>query len=111
MKTKYWLLTLYLIVAISALGNAQWVKQSGGLPATWSLGMAIDACSPSVAIIAVYGAQPNVYLTEDAGAHFIPLTVPGTVVEGPIDITIVDSLHIWFVSSTSIYATTNGSAS
>jgi photosystem II stability/assembly factor-like uncharacterized protein len=112
MKTKHWLLMFFLITAAGASGNAQWVKQGGGLPVTWGNGLALDACCPSVAVIAVNnGLQPNIYLTKDAGAHFIPLTPPSGIVDMPIDVTIIDSLHIWYVNSTTIYATTNGGVS
>ena len=112
MKKHGWFAAVVLsTVFMSLTVNAQWVRQAGGLPSTWALGMAVDACSPSLAIIAVNGVQPNVYLTKDAGAHFLPLTVPGSIVDAPIDITIIDSLHIWFVNETKIYATSNGGAS
>ncbi len=109
MKTNrsFFLLCSFIVLALTAHG--QWVKQNGGLPAAWANGFAIDACSPTVAVISIAtGTSPwfAAYLTKDAGVSFTSLNAP----EIRWDISIVDSAHIWSVSDTCIYATSDGGA-
>ncbi|MCX6144966.1 MAG: T9SS type A sorting domain-containing protein [Ignavibacteriales bacterium] len=111
MKTKHWFLTFFFIVAVSASGNAQWVKQSGGLPSTWLVGDAIDAVGPSAAVIAVRAAPAMMYMTSDGGAHFRALKDPSAFPDLPVDVSMTDTLHIWVVTPSRILATTNGGTS
>ena len=92
---------------IITVGQAQWVKQTGGLPLTWGEAQAIGTCSPAVAVIVVKGASPFVYRTWNGGSQFLPVSVPAF----PADIVVVDSFHLWFVSGSSIYASQDGGAS
>jgi hypothetical protein len=101
---------LGLILALSLTADGQWVKQEGGLPAAWGAGWAIDACGPAVAVICIgLHTYPTsaMYMTKDSGVHFLPVTTPAY----PMDISIVDSLHIWVVNDSAIFATSDGGSS
>jgi photosystem II stability/assembly factor-like uncharacterized protein len=108
MKTRRWCVILVFVLTLWTLGVAQWTKQSGGLPQrVGGNGLAMDACSPSVAVISWSTTAAHMYMTKDAGAHFLPVSAPAL----PFDISMLDSLHIWFVSDSNIFATVDGGAS
>jgi photosystem II stability/assembly factor-like uncharacterized protein len=103
MRTKHIFSILVLAICIAPTVMGQWMKQSGGLPPAWGYACAIDACSATTAVIAV--DTPFLFLTKDSGSHFQAISIPAW---RAYDVSIVDSLHIWFVSDLSIFSTTDG---
>ena len=109
-KHKWFAAVVLLTVFMSWAGNAQWMRQSGGLP-MWSVADAIDASGLTAAVIIVREAPAMMYTTTDAGAHFRALTNPTSFPDWPTDVSMVDSLHIWVATNYKILATNNGGQS
>jgi len=100
----------FLIFSLSA--QAQWFKQSNGLPDDWIHGFAMDACDSNTAVISIRcsDAQPNkLFLTNNSGKNWHELFFPYLdVSDMVIDVSIHDNSFIWITTMLGkIYATTD----
>jgi photosystem II stability/assembly factor-like uncharacterized protein len=80
---------------------AQWKPSTSGLPSSWTLGMALDAYSDSVIVIAI-SESPSIYITTNMGNNWEGISDD----HGVMDVSIVDPQHIWFATDIgAIFAT------
>jgi photosystem II stability/assembly factor-like uncharacterized protein len=97
--------TIIMFVALSSLSlNAQWKRQTNGLPADIGFGASIDACAHNTAVVST-GSE--LYRTSDAGEYWQKLQSP-IEVGFIVDISMFDSSHIWICDAVGkIHATTD----
>jgi len=100
MLNKY-LVLLPLLIFLSTHSNAQWKEVTNNLPPWGSF--VIDACDSNTAIGPI--TTNDLYVTFNKGKDWYPKYIPSFV----DDISIIDSMSIWYISSTGeIYATSDG---
>ena len=100
-----WYIVLVLILSTDSF--SQWSPAAGNLNVNqWGLGWAIDAVDSNCAVISVsYGA---IYRTLDGGKSWGKISPLNSSSTG-IDISMVDSLNIWFgAEDGKIFATSDG---
>ncbi len=98
MKTKL-LVVLFLLVTTSV--NSQWFRQTNGLEAGWTIGLAIDACDKDHAFIAA--THSNFYITNNGGKKWEQIIWPYPGESGG-DVSMTDPNNIWIaIESGKIY--------
>ena len=113
MKSIFYFLLFLVFILFSTLVEAQWVKQTNGLPDTWNLGWAIDASDSNNAIITMgISTGTGIFKTTDGGDLWFQVPLPDTLNEPVIDISMPDPSHIWAATDLGkIIASTNGGQS
>ena len=102
---SFYFLVVYLLFSTSV--EAQWVKQTNGLPDTWNLGWAIDASDSNNAIITM--GLTGIFKTTDGGALWYQVQLPDTIIESVIDISMPSPSYIWAATDLGkIIASTDG---
>ena len=105
---SFYLLTVFLL--FSTLVEAQWIKQSNGLPDDWSVGISIDACDSNNSIIST--RSTGLFKTTDGGNLWFQVQLPDTLIEEVVDLSMPDPLLIWAATDLGkIIASTNGGQS
>ena len=116
MKTKLLFSSLLIFLFNSIVANAQWIRQSNGLPETWNLGYAIDASDSNNVVFSTTRydwdsskSWYDLYLTNNGGNLWNRIGFPDTIKETAVDVTIIGSSHIWAATDLGkIIATTDG---
>ena len=106
-KLVSWLL-FFFFLTLSTNSLPQWAPANSNLNSSqWGLGWAIDAVDSNCAVISVsYGT--NIFRTLDGGKSWGVITPLNSSSTG-VDISVVDSLNIWFGSGDGkIFATFDG---
>ena len=99
MKSNFSFFTFLVFILFSTLVEAQWVKQSNGLPDTWNLGWAIDALDSNNAIISINTLTENlIFKTPDGGNLWFQVQLPDTIYENIIDISMPKPSKIWLAT-------------
>ena len=113
MKSIFSFFAFLVFLLFSTLVEAQWVKQSNGLPDDWRIGWAIDASDSNNAIIAVgLFTGAGIFKTTDGGNLWFQVQLPDTINESIIDISMPDPSHIWITTDIGkIIASTDGGQS
>ncbi len=109
--TVFFLFVLFLIPV-----RAQWELKTNGLPGSWKMGLAIDACDTNTAVISIRNTYPTpnaIYITKNGGDSWEELTWPfASLWEEAEDISIIDSSNIFFCTDEGrIFSTENGGES
>lgn len=105
-KLVSWFIIVFVLI-LSTNSFSQWSPAAGNLNVNqWGLGWAIDAVDSNCAVISVsYGA---IYRTLDGGKSWGKISPLNSSSTG-VDISVVDSLNIWFGSGDGkIFATSDG---
>jgi|WetSurMetagenome_2_1015567.scaffolds.fasta_scaffold26181_2 photosystem II stability/assembly factor-like uncharacterized protein len=98
-----------ILLLFSTLIEAQWHKQTNGLPDTWSLGWAMDAIDSNNAIIST---GVGLFKTNDGGNLWLEILLPDSITETIIDVSMNEALHCWLATDLGkIIATTDGGQS
>lgn len=104
MKKRFFSVVLTFTIFSSQFLIAQWT-QVDNLPSSWNIGWAIDASDSSTVVFS--GGAYKVYLTKNGGENWEDISPSSD--EEIIDISIIDSNHIWAVSgSGKVLATNDG---
>ena len=101
-----WLIFFFFFL-LSAKSFPQWLPANGNLDTKlWGLGWAIDAVDSNCAVISLsYG---DIYRTLDGGKSWGKITPLNSSLTG-VDISMVDSLNIWFSAEDGkIFSTSDG---
>ncbi len=112
MKTRISILLLFFIPAISI--HAQWVSKKDTLQhPDWGIGWSIDACDLNTIVFSVqwsnYPEPAKVYLSKNGGKAWSNISPLNSWGDELIDISIIDSMHIWGACSDGkIFSTSNG---
>ena len=73
MKSNFSFFIVIVLLCFSTLVEAQWHKQTNGLPDTWNLGWAIDASDSNNAIITVgLSTGSGIFKTTDGWRFMVP---------------------------------------
>ncbi len=104
MKHMRLILIILLNILFLQITNAQWVQQTNGLPENWGTGWAIDA---SDSINFVFSAE-SLWMSRDSGENWNNISPTNEGFNIFNDIEILDSQHIWAITSTKIYASLDG---
>lgn len=84
-----------LLICCAGPSVAQWQERKGNLPIPWGLGMAIDACDNSTAVVTL---AEGIWLTSDAGRTWLSLGYPNA--DGLAwDVSMPDDGHVWVANS------------
>ena len=104
---SFFFLAVYLL--FSTLVEAQWVKQTNGLPSSWSIGWSIDASDSNNAIIST---SVGLFKTTDKGNLWTPVQLPDSINETIIDVSMTNTTHYWLATDLGkILATTDAGQS
>jgi len=99
----FFLLTAFFSFSTSV--DAQWVRQTNGLPSDWGIGWTIDASDSNNALIST---SAGLFKTTDGGDSWINIFLPDTITETGIDVSISDESHFWIATELGkIIATTD----
>ena len=103
-----WLI-FFFFLALSAKSFPQWNSANGNLDTKqWGFGWSIDAVDSSCAVISVSPGK-QLYRTLNGGKVWEAIAPPDLSTYGIIDVSMTDSLHIWFGSEEGkIYFTSDG---
>lgn len=106
-KMKSFLMFFLLITffSFSTYVDAQWIRQTNGLPEDWGLGWAIDASDSNNALIST---STGLFKTTNGGDSWTNIDLPDTIIETGIDVSISDESHFWIATELGkIIATTD----
>jgi len=92
MNSRLLFLITLIISFCSTFINAQWQKQTNGLPDTWNLGWAIDASDSNNILITT---SSGLFGTTDGGGNWSKIEFPDTIIETAIDVSIINESHYW----------------
>ena len=92
MNSRLLFLITLIISFCSTFINAQWQKQTNGLPNTWNLGWAIDASDSNNILITT---SSGLFGTTDGGGNWSKIEFPDTIIETAIDVSIINESHYW----------------
>ncbi len=102
---------ILLIIFLSGVSAAQWELKTNNIPSTAGVSMAIDACGTDTAAISISDSGKGlIMLTTDAGRSWRNLYFPAEDYEIAIDLSMLDSKHIWACTEKRILYTSDGGA-
>ena len=105
MKSFLMFFLLAIFFSFSTYVDAQWIRQTNGLPEDWGIGWAIDA---SDSINALISTSTGLFKTTDGGVSWTKVDLPDTIIETGIDVSISDESHFWVATELGkIIATTD----
>ena len=100
---------ILILVSYSTIVDAQWYKQTNGLPEDWGVAWAIDASDSNNAFIST---NAGLFRTTDGGDSWLGVELPDSINETLIDVSMSDPSHVWCASDFGkIIATTDAGQS
>jgi len=105
MKSFLMVFFLATFFSFSTYVDAQWIRQTNGLPNNWGIGWAIDASDSNNALIST---STGLFKTTDGGDSWTKVALLDTIIETGIDVSISDESHFWIATELGkIIATTD----
>ncbi|MBK6913531.1 MAG: T9SS type A sorting domain-containing protein [Ignavibacteriales bacterium] len=105
MKSLLMFFLLATFFSFSTYVDAQWIRQTNGLPEDWGIGWAIDASDSNNALIST---NTGLFKTTDGGDSWTKVDLPDTIIETVVDVSISDESNFWIATDLGkIIATTN----
>ncbi|MCK9424427.1 MAG: T9SS type A sorting domain-containing protein [Ignavibacteriaceae bacterium] len=93
-----WLI-FFFFLALSAKSFSQWIPAAGNLDTKqWGFGWAIDAVDSNCAVISL-SPEKQIYKTLNGGKFWEAIAPSDFSTDGIIDVSMTDSLNIWFGSA------------
>lgn len=88
------LLYYFVIVFLSysSYADAQWIRQTNGLPEDWNIGWAIDASDSNNVL---FSAGFELFHTTNGGNLWNKIELPDTIMETAIHVSIIGESHFW----------------